>query len=149
MDKGVLKQMVVISMLICPLFQFSQYPDKKEVAGKNLLPVRSTDTRSHQVDSATDREKFKRGAETKTKNIETDIKTLKARDIFKNKVIQQNYTSEVLSFEKQKNELSAAVLHSDEITKPKWQAFKRELTALIDALASEVNDLRLKNKREN
>ena len=146
MNKGVLKQMVVISMLLCPLFQFSQHPDKKEIAEKNLLSAHSNAKLSHQSDSATDRERFKKKAQIKIKGIETDIEKLKAREVYKNEVAQQNYTSKVLSFEKQKNELSVAVLRSGEISKPKWPAFKKELNTLLDALASEVKNLRLKSK---
>lgn len=146
MGKRGIKQMVVMSMLLCPLLQFSQHPDKKEIAEKNLIAANINKKPSYDPDSARDREKFKKLALKKVRLIETDIEELKARRTYADETVQQNYITKVLVFEKQKNELRTAVTRSGEIDKSKWPAFKKELNALIDSLGSAVKDLKFKSK---
>lgn len=145
MGKDIIKQMVVVSILLYPLVQFSQHPDKREVAQKKQLASSSDEKLSHEADSAAIRKKYIKWALAKIRAIEADIAVLKAREPYKNSVAQQHYDSKVLSFENQKNELRTAVTRSGEIDKTKWATFKKDLNALLDSLGLAVKDLKQKS----
>jgi len=134
------------AMVVASLVTFAQ-EDKKAKEARNDLSEANKDLREAKTDSAADYEKFKAASESKIRDNQAEIATLKAKKSKDTKEVKERYDKRVLTLEQKNNDLKMKISRSNKVKTSEWPAFKREFNHDMDQLGQAIKDIGVDNTK--
>ena len=131
-------------MVAGSLLTFAQ-DDKKEKEVRKDLSEGNKDLREARTDSAADYQKFKMASETKIRNNQMEIATLKAKKSTDTKEVKERYDKRVNTLEQMNDDLKIKMNGSNKVKTSEWALFKRGVNLDMDELTLAIKDIGVDN----
>lgn len=131
-------------MVAGSLLTFAQ-DDKKENEVRKDLSEGNKDLREARTDSAADYQKFKMASETKIRNNQMEIATLKAKKSTDTKEVKERYDKRVNTLEQMNDDLKIKMNGSNKVKTSEWALFKRGVNLDMDELTLAIKDIGVDN----
>jgi hypothetical protein len=125
------------AMVAASLITFAQ-EDKK---AKKDLSETNKDLKEAKTDSAADYQKFKTASETKIRENQMQIATLKAKKSTNTKEVKESYDKRVVTLEQKNNNLKMKISGSSKVKTSEWSSFKRDFNHDMDELGQAIKDV--------
>ena len=119
--------------------------DKKEKEVQKDLSEANKDLKEARTDSAADYQKFKMASETKLRNNQMQIATLKAKKSSDTKEVEERYDKRVITLEQKNDDLKMKINASTKVKTSEWALFKREFNLDMQELALAIKDVGVDN----
>ena len=131
-------------MVAGSLLTFAQ-DEKKEKEVRKDLSQGNKDLREARTDSAADYQKFKMASETKIRNNQMEIATLKAKKWTDTKEVKERYDKRVNTLEQMNDDLKIKMNGSNKVKTSEWALFKRGVNLDMDELTLAIKDIGVDN----
>ena len=127
-------------MVAGSLLTFAQ-DDKKTKEVQKDLSEGNKDLKEARTDSAADYQKFKIASETKIRNNQMEIATLKTKKSTDTKEVKERYDERVLTLEQKNDDLKKKINSTSKVKTSEWALFKREFNLNMDELGQAIKDI--------
>lgn len=133
-------------MIAASLTTFAQEDKQAKKARKDLTEAKK-DLREAKTDSAADYQKFKTASETKIRENQMEIATLKAKKSNDTKQVKDRYDKRVIALEQKNNDLKKKIKGASTVKTSAWSTFKREFNHDMQELGHAIKDVGVDNTK--
>ncbi|HEY5748820.1 MAG TPA: hypothetical protein VIU12_22275 [Chryseolinea sp.] len=133
-------------MIAASLTTFAQEDKKAKEARKDVAEAKK-DLREAKTDSAADYQKFKTASETKIRENQMEIASLKAKKSTDTKEVKDRYDKRVVALEQKNNDLKKKINGAGTVKTSAWPTFKREFNHDMNALGHAIKDIGVDNTK--
>jgi hypothetical protein len=133
------------AMVAVSLIAFAQELQQPKEAGKDLWVPKSLNEakglNEAKTDSAADYQKFKMASESKIKENQMTIASLKTKESNDTKEVKDRYNKRVVALEQRNSDLEMKINGSGKVKTSEWSTFKREFNHDMNELGVAIKDV--------